>query len=329
MRPFNVMNLTAHHSLIVRKWHVAAILMVGICAFEADTSLAQRPVHMFDPFYRGESAVRTFYDQYAITAEISYRPPGLLQNETNATAAGVGANPIGLNLHFGYQLSDHLELGAFVDATGNAAGRTLGLSWVTIKYLKHQEGTDYAVRLALDPSSDGRSGFPQADLGFLYTSPMSKNVTADYAFGVRRVQIGFQEIVPSAPVLINPGDPIVSPPGASNELLRGRARGWEIHGSWSHNILFDPAGSNMFVAFMAEAGTYDMVEWNVSSVEDGNERRMSEYRGGALWIRSGIEIERPTYQFAPFLSIPFRQWSPSEGDWPKSKVKLGLRLMLR
>ena len=307
---------------------VFGVCLWGWCCFGVQIASAQRPVYMFDPFYRGESAVRTFYDQYAITAELSYRPPGLLQNETNAVAAGVGANPIGLNLHLGYQLFEHLELGAFVDATGNAAGRTLGLSWITLKYLKHQEGTDYAIRLALDPSSDGRSGFPQADLGFLFTSPMSANVTADFAFGVRRVQIGFQEIVPSAPVLIDPGDPIVTAPGASNELLRGRARGWEIHGSWSHNILFDPAGSNLFVAFMAEAGTYDMLEWNVSS-EASDARRVTEYRGGALWIRSGIEIERPAYQFAPLLSVPFRQWAPNEGDWPRAKVRLGLRLMLR
>lgn len=305
------------------------ICVLGVVACVAGSAFAQRPVHMFDPFYRGETAVRTFHNQYAVTAELSFRPPGLLQGESSLSAPGVGVNPLGLSLNVDYQLGSRLDLGAFIDATGSAAGRTLGLSWITLKYFKHQEGTDYAIRLALDPSSDGRSGFPQADLGFLYTSALSPQVTADFAFGVRRVQIGFQELVPSEPVPLDPGDPVVTAPGASNELLRGRARGWEVHASWSHNILFDPAGSNLFVALLAEGGTYDMVEWKAESGGGESARSITEYRGGTLWARSGIEIERPGYQLAPFLSIPFRQWEPNEGEWPKARVRLGLSLMLR
>lgn len=302
---------------------------MGLIWCHSQTVIAQRPVQMFDPFYRGETAVRTFYDQYAVTAELSYRPSGLFQSHSSISSPTVGLNPIGLNVHIDYQLSNHLDLGAFVDATGSAAGRTLGLSWVTLKYFKNQEGTDYAIRLALDPSSDGRSGFPQADLGFLYTSALSNQVTSDFAIGIRRVQIGFQEIVPSVPSPINPGDPIVKSPGATNELLRGRARGWEVHASWSYNILFDPAGSNMFISMMAEGGTYDMLEWMVGTDANPENRSQTDYRGGTVWVSSGIEIERPSYQFAPFLSVPFRQWAPSEGEWPTSKVRLGLRLMLR
>lgn len=304
---------------------------VFVCVLFLSSSdvLAQRPVQMFDPFYRGETAVRTFYDQYAVTAELSFLPPGLLQNESSLTTPGVGVNPFGLNLRFDYRLAANMDLGAYVDASGSAAGRTLGLSWVTLKYFKHLDGTDYAIRLALDPSNDGRSGFPQADLAFLYTSILSSQVTADFGFGIRRVQIGYQEIVPAAPTVIDPGDPIVTPPGASSDLLRGRARGWEAHASWSHNIIFDPAGSNMFVAFMAEGGTYDMLEWLVEEGVDAENRSLTSYQGGTLWIRSGLEIERPGYQFAPFLAIPFRQWTPSEGEWPHSKLRLGLRLMLR
>ncbi|MDA1029016.1 MAG: hypothetical protein O3B41_08190 [Bacteroidetes bacterium] len=302
---------------------------VGLALAFSQTVVAQRPVQMFDPFYRGETAVRSFYDQYAVTAELSYRPAGLFQSASSPSSAGIGLNPIGLNLHIDYQLSNHLDLGAYVDATGSAAGRTLGLSWITLKYFKNQEGMDYAVRLALDPSSDGRSGFPQADLAFLYTSALSNLVTSDFAIGIRRVQIGFQEIVPTAPILIDPGDPIVISPGPANELLRGRARGWEVHTSWSYNILFDPAGSNMFFSLMAEGGVYDMLEWVVDSESTVNDRARTEYQGGTLWVSSGIEIERPSYQFAPFLSVPFRQWAPSTGEWPTSKVRLGLRLMLR
>jgi len=318
------------HSQIFRIRKVQKYLLFT-CAlfFGVSTAFAQRPVQMFDPFYRGETAVRTFYDQYAVTAELSFLPPGLLQNETSFSTPGVGVSPFGLNVRFDYRLASNLDLGAYVDASGSAAGRTLGLSWVTLKYFKHLDGIDYAIRLALDPSSDGRSGFPQADLGFLYTSVLSTQVSADFAFGIRRVQIGYQEIVPAVPVVIDPGDPIVTPPGSSSDLLRGRARGWEAHASWSHNIIFDPAGSNLFVSLMAEGGTYDMLEWLVESDVTSENRTKTNYQGGTIWVRSGIEIERPGYQFAPFLSIPFRQWAPSEGEWPHSKLRLGLRLMLR
>ena len=307
--------------------HIAVLAVISMLS--ASDLLAQRPVQMFDPFCRGESAVRSFYDRYAVTAELSYRPNALLQGDASLSTQALGTDAIGLNLHLEYQLNANLDLGMYVDARGNAAGQGLGFSWIVLKYMSYQEGTDYAIRLAIDPSSDGRSGFPQADLAFLYSSPMSDRVTADFGFGVRRVQIGFQELVPATPEGIDPGSSMVSPPGASNDILRGRARGWEVHATWSHNILFDPAGSNLFVSLMAEAGSYDMLEWIVQPEGDQDSRTQTDYRGGVLWARSGLEIERPAYRFAPFLDLPFRQWAPSTGEWPRSKVRLGVRLMLR
>lgn len=322
MRQRNVHRIAEH-----RTWFMIAFMLFLL----VPGALAQRPVQMFDPFYRGESAVRSFYERTAVAAELSYRPPGLLQADAtpSGTVSNIGVDPIGLNIRFEYKLNARFDAGMFVDATGNGAGRALDLSWIMLKYFKHQEGTDYAIRLAIDPSSDGRSGFPQADLAFLYTAPMSATVTSDFGIGIRRVQIGFQELVPSTPVPVQPGDPMVSAPGAANEVLRGRARGWEVHVSWSHNILFDPAGSNLFFALLAEGGTYDMVEWIVDQDAKQNNRRVTDYKGGVIWIRSGLKIERPSYQFTPFLAIPFRQWAPSEGEWPRARVRLGLSFMLR
>ena len=289
---------------------------------------AQRPIQTFDPFYQGESAVRSFFDAYALTAELTYRPPGLLQSD-QTSVSNIGANSLGVNLRLDYQLSRRLDLGFFVDATGNASGRSLDLSWVSLKYFKRLEGMDYAIRFAIDPSSDGRSGFPQADLGFLYTALLSPTVSQDFGIGIRRVQIGFQELIQIDPSLVDPGDPIVPAQDASTEIVRGRTQGWEVHMSWSHNILFDPAGSNLFIAFIGEGGKYDLVEWTVGQGTDQNERSVTDYTGGVLWIRSGLEIERPGYRFAPFISVPFKQWATPTGDWPRSRARVGLRLMLR
>jgi len=305
------------------------VVLFAVFLLIAQSAQAQRPVQTFDPFYQGETAVRHFFDTYAVAAELSYRPPGLFQAD-QAAVSSVGANALGVNLRLDYRLGHNLDIGFYVDATGSGMGRSLDLSWVALKYYKRMETDDFAFRFAIDPSSDGRSGFPQADLGFLYTTPLSATVTQDFAIGMRRVRIGFQELVATEPPPLNPGDPIVSAPGASSELNRGRSQGWEMHFAWSHNILFDPAGSNLFISFMAEGGKYDLLEWTASSVESPEDSRTStQFTGGVLWIRSGLQVERPVYQFAPFVSIPVRQWAHPDKDWPRSRARVGVRLMLR
>ena len=94
----------------------------------------------------------------------------------------------------------------------------------------------------------------------------------------------------------------------------------------SYNILFDPAGSNLFVAVLGQGGNYDLVEWAESESDD---RSASAYRGGVIWLRSGLEIERPGYRFAPYLSLPVKHWQPSSGEWPTPRAHVGIRLMLR
>lgn len=322
-RSYPFLHRTGPHGRCGGTGHVVSILLLCLAASVAQ---AQRPVQTFDPFYQGESASRHFFSSYAIAAELTYRPPGLLQSESSAVAAVSGA-AIGMHMRLDYRLADHLDLGFYVDATGNGTGRSMDLSWMALKYYRMQEGIEYALRFAIDPSSDGRSGFPQADLGFLYSTPLSALVTQDFGIGVRRVQIGFQELQTIDSPPLDPGDPLVTAQGSTSRLVRGRTQGWEMRFSWSHNILFDPAGSNLFVAFLAEGGKFDLLEWETGM--DENDRSTTRFTGGVVWIRSGLKIERPGFQFAPYLSIPVRHWARPVDDWPRSRTRIGLRFMVR
>ena len=292
-------------------------------------AVAQRPIQTFDPFYQGESATRHFFNNVAIGAELTYRPPGLLQSESSAFSALAGT-ALGMNLRVDYRLSDSADLGVYVDAAGNGSGRSMDLSWIALKVYRLQEGVDYALRFAIDPSSDAGGGFPQADLGFLYSTPLSPLVTQDFAMGIRRVQIGFWELQQVGAPPVEPGDPLPSSPGESTMLVRGRTEGWEMRFSWSHNILFDPAGSNLFIAFLAEGGKFNLLEWSEDDgAEDSSDRSATRFTGGVVWIRSGLQVERPGYRFAPYLSIPLRQWARPTDDWPRSRARIGVRFTLR
>lgn len=310
-----------------------ALVTLPIAAFSlVQTATAQRPIRTFDPFYRGEEARRSFYDMYAITAELSYSPAGLLQNNdiSSGTSPVDGSNPFGLNVRVDYHLSSRLDLGVIVDAAGTTAGHSMAIRWVTLKYFQTQEMIDYAIRLAVDPSSDGRGGFPQMDLAFMYTSLLAPSLSNDFAVGIRRIQLGVQQIFPVDITPPDPEDPVITAPSADREIRRSRALGWEVHMSTGYNMLFDPAGSNAFVSVIAEGGRYDLIEWVVDdTVADPAGRTTTAFRGGAVWVRSGFQIERPGYRFSPYLSIPLKQWAPKSGDWPDARPSIGVRLMLR
>jgi len=312
-----------------RRLFMTGLLLFVIAGLGASTAAAQRPVRIYDPFYRDETARRTFFDRYAFTGEISYRPAGLLQSDGLRTP---GADPLGLSFRFDYQFATRFDLSVLMDAAGNTSGRTLSINWIALKYYRTVEVTDYALRLAVDPSSDGRSGFPQMDFAFLYTTLMTPDLSTDFAVGLRRVRIGYHQLVPTDPLPPpDPDDPIVSAQPADLEVLRSRARGWEMHMMMSYNIHFDPAGSNLFVTFLGEGGKYDLVEWTSSTeiTSEDADRSVLDYQGGILWVRSGLEIERPSYQFKPFLSIPLAQWAPEAGEWPRSRLHIGVQMMLR
>src|SRR5690606_13715257 len=100
---------------------------------------------------------------------------------------------LGFRLH--YRLTERVDLNAFWDAAGTSTGRTIVLSWVGAKYYWTVDQTDYAFRLAVDPASDGRVGFPQLDVAFISTRALTPLFSTDFAVGVRRVRKGFRQLV--------------------------------------------------------------------------------------------------------------------------------------
>lgn len=282
---------------------------------------AQRPIRVFDPFYQDEIARRGFHDRYAVTGELIYRPTGLLADGT----AGPGGDALGVNLRVHYQLSEFLDAGMYLDASNSGIGGAPSLRWLSLKYYRVDEFTDYAIRFAVDPIAQGISGFPQMDLAFLYGSPSTPTVRTDYALGLRRVQIGVQELLAVTPEPIDPDDPIVTP-APDRTVVRTQAFGWEVHMSARYSVVFDPAGSSLYVSLLGEGGSYDMVEWEVGTPE---ERQTSEFNGGVIWATTGLQFDRPSYRFGPYLSIPISQWTPRAGEWPHRRTRVGFRLTFR
>ena len=305
-------------------------------------SFAQRPFLQYDQLYRSEQSQRTFYGGYALTAEVAYRNAGSLQGEGLQV---LESNPLGLSFRLDYQFSRRLDLSAVVDAAGNSTRRGLSLSWLVFKYYEQREGSSFALRLAVDPSFDGRVGFPQIDIAWLSSTMVTPLSSTDFAFGLRRVRLGYEQWVLAEPGLSNGfvlhGDGIL--PSTRNDLdvIYTRALGWEFHLMFGYNFRIDPAGSNIFVSLLGQAGNYDLLETSYDEPFLGmldlaaatslrQEITTSrDYLGGAVWARAGIEFNRPNFQILPYIGLPLRQWVPGDGDWPRSRRQVGVRLMLR
>lgn len=319
-------------------WLVLAVLIgTGLAPQEAE---AQRPFRLSDPFYRNETARRDFFDNYALTAEVFYQSGGTVQDEGGLAASD---NDVSFRFRFDYELAASLDLSGIFEAIPGNGGRQLSMSWVVLKYYRYLESSDYAFRLAVDPSLDAGVGFPQVDLAFLYTTLYSPLLSSDFAMGVRRVNISYGQFLPAEP--LPPDGPFVARPRPS--LLVTQAFGTELHAMINYNLHFDPAGSNFYVGLLGEGGAYDVGEKILDSSTDGlravadlgindtdgeagNEK--TAYRGGAVWARGGIEFKRPNYQIAPYISLPLQQWNPErEGtdDWPVARLHFGLQFMLR
>ena len=100
--------------------------------------------------------------------------------------------------------------------------------------------------------------------------------------------------------------------------------------SWGYNVVFDPAGSRLALGLVGEAGDYALVRTGGPSAEGGRER----IRSGIGWLRAGLEFSRPSYQLAPFVSLPLVTWADVRGEpvryGPRpEKLRAGLRVMLR
>ena len=303
---------------------------------------AQRPFLLHDPFYRSEQSQRTFYSGYALTAEVAYRNAGSLQGDG---VQAVEPNPLGLSFRVDYQLAASMDLSAIIDASGSTIRRGLSLSWLVFKYYERSDAASFALRLAVDPSFDGRAGFPQIDLAWLSSSLLTPLSSTEFAFGIRRVRLGYEQWVVSEPIVANSYVLHGAESGLTSrnnlDVIHTRALGWEIHMMLGYNVKFDPAGSNLFVSLLGQAGSYDLLETSFQkpllqqlnlAAATAFKREITttrEFLGGILWFRSGIEFNRPSYQILPFIGLPIQQWVPSKGEWPRSRRQVGVRLMLR
>jgi hypothetical protein len=310
---------------------MAVMALVGV---DPEPAAAQRPFRIHDPFYRSETARRTFYDGYAFTTELSYRTSGSIQNGQQTFSQ----DPFGLSFRLDYQIGQSFDLGAILDASGSNTGRSLGLSWITFKYYETEENSDYAFRVAVDPSVNGRLGAPQVDLAFLTTTLLSPSFSSDYAIGVRRVRIGYEQLIPGEPDQSEneAGEGVVVPRPAS-EIRYTRALGWELHGMVQYAYLFGAARNNLFLSALAYGGEYNILETSMRSAASvpaegqdqpaagANGRRQV---GATIWIRTGMEYNRPSYQVTPFLNFAIARWASGEVE-RASRLNVGLRFMIR
>ena len=325
----------------------AALVCAASLLWLGSPQVYAQPFQSYDPFYQEETARRAFFDNYALSAQLSYPNSGLFQNER-----AIDPSLLGLGFRADYQIVPQVDIGAIVSALGSSSGRRLTLSWLVLKYYRHleHENADYAVRLAVDPRPNGRVGFPQVDAAFIYTSFLSPLVSSDFAIGLRRVQMGYREVISTDDEF----DPL--------DVIYRRAMGWELHAMTSYNLLLDPGGSNVFMALSGDLSRYDIVELNLSESsaasvdamimppieqlpDDGEDQSASDnqlsddvpervernYSAGVVWLHTGITYSRPSYQVRPYLAVPLREWQPEEFEGQRDDALLhaGVRFTLR
>ncbi len=291
---------------------------------------AQPGFQTLDPFYQDESARRDFYSNVAISGEVGYRTTSLLQTGSEAITPGLGSVVVSAQLD--YALMRQVDVSGIIDLTGGVGQGAVGLSWVVIKPYWHNSGTDYAVRIAVDPTSEGSLGFRQTDVAFLSTSTTSPTLVSSFAVGVRRVRTGYD----SSPLETDIEDDALL--GASADFLananRTRIIGRELHVSWGYSFLFDPAGSRVAVSLLGEAGDYSLLRPESAGEDLNNLDSEARIRSGMAWLRAGIELNRPSYQLSPYLSVPIATWANVEGEGVRhgprpDKAQFGLRVTFR
>lgn len=304
-----------------------ALVVLAIGSLAAPAS-GQGGVETLDPSYGGETAQRAFYGEFALSGEASYRDGDLL----GLSSSGTVASDLALSARLDYALLPQVDVAVVADLMNGVRSGSMGLSWVVVKPYWHNEATDYAIRVAVDPASEGGLGFRQTDVTFLSTTALSPAVTSDLTLGLRRVRTGYvrfdeSEFVESADLILD---------GSQRERLVGQ----EIRASWGYNVLFDPAGSRLTVGLAAEAGDYAVVRTRSAGFSEtpgagaDDEPASERIRSGIGWVRTGMEFSRPSYQLAPFLSLPVVTWADDRGapirHGPRlNKVRFGLRVTLR
>ena len=306
---------------------------VTVCLALACGALAPAGAQGFqtlDPFYGGETARRGFYDGLAFSGEVGYRGGDLLGLSEPGAPAGGGLAVMG---RVDYAILPQVDLSAVADLSGGVGRGPLGLSWVVVKPHWHNDLSDYAVRVAVDPANEGGLGFRQTDVAFLSSTALSPEVTTDFALGVRRVRTGYTDAAAfDEPVEL--GDPEAGLFGGAALVADGervRLLGQELRGMIGYNVVFDPAGSRLILGLVGEAGDYTRLTSGGDGEEDAPTARI---RSGIGWARLGVEFSRPSYQLAPYVSVPVVTWADVGGDAVRhgprpEKVRFGLRATLR
>jgi hypothetical protein len=318
-RPLVAQPLTAVLALLAAGWLAAA------------PAEAQRPFATLDPFYQEESARRGFFDGFAAQAEVAYRG--------TEPMAATGAPPVALSVRLDYALARQMDLAAVFDVSGGLAGALSGtpvrLSWVVLKPYWRRGHTDYAVRLAVDPASEGGFGFRQTDIAFVSTADVGPQLSTDFAVGLRRARVGFERIEVGLDDVFEDGGL------ALPALSRSRAVGSELRAMWGPRFWLDPGGSHTFVTLTGELMDYDLIASRpptvaargtaASAVDTPEEGR---YRSGALRLRAGATYSRASFIVSPYASLPLFRWVEVDDQtkaWGPSPdhTRLGFRLTLR
>ena len=290
----------------------------------APGAAAQGGFQTLDPFYRGEAAQRSFDGEFAVSAEAAVRDADLL----GVAEPGTPASPLAFSGRVDFALLPQVDLSLVADLTGGVGRGPMGLSWVVVKPYWRNESTDYAIRVAVDPASEGGLGFRQTDVAFLSATTLSPDVTTDVALGIRRVRTGYT-LAADAVVAGEIGADAFLTTAAGEDGVR--VVGQELRVSWGYNVVFDPAGSRLALGLVAEAGDYALVRAGGPTEDDRGRERI---RSGIGWLRAGLEFSRPAYQLAPFMSIPLVTWADVRGEpvryGPRpEKLRAGIRVMLR
>lgn len=295
---------------------------------------AQRPFAVVDPFYQEETARLSFFDGFAAQAHVAYRGGEPMQVE------GVTGSPMALSLRLDYALTRQVAVAAVVDASGGFDGSVsrspVRLSWLIVQPHWHHNGTDYAVRLAVDPAGDGGFGFRQVDVAFLSSWDESPTLSTDMAIGLRRAQVGFERFeFPSVTPVGFPQFEETRP-----ELVRSRASGTEVHFMWGHRFWLSPSGTHIFSTLSAEGMVYELITARNTQVagrpgdasfDDGTE---SNLLGGVSRLNVGMEYTRPSFIVSPYASLPlfrFARYQRESQTWgPRvDHARFGLRVTVR
>jgi hypothetical protein len=307
-------------------WLLAALAALAVPAE------AQRPFATLDPFYQEESARRVFYDGFAAQAEVSY------QGARPISAPGDA--PFDFSVRFDYALVQQVDLAVVFDLGGRGGDSLViapvRLSWVVAKPYWRHEHTDYAVRLAIDPATEGGFGFRQTDVAFLSSTDHSPVHSTDFAIGLRRARVGFEQFV------FDTAGPLDAGPQESSlgiGISRSRAVGTEFHAMWGHRFWLHPGGSHVFVTVMGQFMDYDLITIGPPQEEAAARTAptgpsQNQYRGSVGWLRTGVEYTRPSFVVSPYASLPLFRWveigreSRAWGPRP-DHVSVGLRLTVR